>query len=38
MNIAQSLAESLKDLYMDNLISCDVYLSKINRMGCQVIQ
>jgi len=25
-------------LYMDNLISCDVYLSKINKMGCQVIQ
>ena len=38
MEIAKNLADSLKSLYMKNLISCDVYLSKINKMGCQVIQ
>ena len=38
MDIAQNLAASLKSLYMDHLISCDVYLSKINKMGCQVIK
>ena len=38
MEVAKNLADSLKSLYMKNLISCDVYLSKINKMGCQVIQ
>ena len=37
IEIAKNLADSLKSLYMKNFISCDVYLSKINKMGCQVI-
>ncbi|MBK98103.1 MAG: homoserine kinase [Balneola sp.] len=38
MEKAKNIADSLESLYMNNFISCDVYLSKINKMGCQVIQ